>query len=97
MLPSSWVLAIKIRAGGKTNRRPVIGGGRADHVHGAPSRIPRPAVSWLDVKLGLRMLVKQPGLTSVAVFALAVGIPVGLAPSHAARAFETPAALSGAA
>ena len=45
--------------------------------------------SLLDVKLGLRMLVKQPGLTAVAVFALAVGIPVGLTPSHAARVFET--------
>jgi predicted permease len=39
-------------------------------------------VSWLDVKLGLRMLVKRPGLTLVATFALAVGIPVGLAPAH---------------
>ena len=59
------------------------GGGRAGRWGGA-------GVSWLDVKLGLRMLVKQPGLTLVAVFGLAVGIPVGLAPSHAARAFETP-------
>lgn len=47
-------------------------------------RVPRVAPSWLDVKVGLRMLVKQPGLTTVAVFALAVGIPVGLAPGHAA-------------
>ena len=39
-------------------------------------------VSWLDVKLGVRMLGKHPGLTLVATFALAVGIPVGLAPSH---------------
>jgi len=52
-------------------------------------RAPKLGISWLDVKLGLRMLVKQPGLTLVAVFALAVGIPIGLAPSHAARAFET--------
>ncbi|MEQ9400124.1 MAG: ABC transporter permease [Longimicrobiales bacterium] len=40
------------------------------------------AVSWLDVKLGLRMLRKHPGLTLVSTFALAVGIPVGLAPGH---------------
>lgn len=45
-------------------------------------------VSWLDVKLGLRMLPKNPGLTGAAVFALAVGIPVGLAPMHAAKVFE---------
>ncbi|MGD2068871.1 MAG: ABC transporter permease [Gemmatimonadota bacterium] len=39
-------------------------------------------VSWIDVKLGLRMLRKHPGLTLVSTFALAVGIPVGLAPAH---------------
>jgi len=39
-------------------------------------------VSWLDVKLGARMLRKHPGLTLVSTLALAVGIPVGLAPSH---------------
>ncbi|HET6681998.1 MAG TPA: ABC transporter permease [Gemmatimonadaceae bacterium] len=46
--------------------------------------------SWLDVKLGLRMLLKHPMLSLAAVFALAVGIPVGLAPSHIARALEAP-------
>ena len=46
--------------------------------------------SWLDVKLGLRMLPKHPMLNLAAVFALAVGIPVGLAPSHLARALEAP-------
>ena len=34
-------------------------------------RVPKIGFSWLDVKLGLRMLVKHPGLTFVAVFALA--------------------------
>jgi hypothetical protein len=47
-------------------------------------------VSWLDVKLGLRLLLKYPMLNLAAVFALAVGIPVGLAPSHLARALEAP-------
>jgi len=47
-------------------------------------------VSWLDVKLGLRMLLKYPMLNLAAVFALAVGIPVGLAPSHLARVLEAP-------
>lgn len=46
--------------------------------------------SWLDIKLGLRMLPKHPVLNLAAIFALAVGIPVGLAPSHLARALEAP-------
>jgi hypothetical protein len=48
----------------------------------------RLSVSWLDVKLGSRMLLKHPGLTAVSVFALAIGIPVGLAPSWLADAVE---------
>jgi len=51
-------------------------------------RAPQPHVPWLDVKLGLRMLVKHPGLTCVAAFALAIGIPVGLAPMHLVSAVE---------
>jgi putative ABC transport system permease protein len=50
----------------------------------------QPTFSWLDVKFGVRMLVKHPMLNLAAVFALAVGIPVGLAPSHLARALEAP-------
>lgn len=46
--------------------------------------------SWLDVKLALRMLVKHPLLSVAAVFALAVGIPVGIAPTHLAKAVEAP-------
>jgi len=53
-------------------------------------RVPSLGVSWLDVRLGLRLLVKQPGLTGVAVFALAIGIPVGLIPIHAANALQAP-------
>ena len=53
-------------------------------------RMPNLGMSWLDVKLGLRMLVKQPGLTLVAVFALAIGIPVGLVPAHFANAIQAP-------
>lgn len=47
-------------------------------------------VSSIDVKLALRMLVKYPGLTGVAVFALAIGIPTGIAPLHVANAIEAP-------
>jgi len=46
--------------------------------------------SWIDVKIGLRMMVKHPWLTFAAVFALAVGIPVGLAPVHLADAIQAP-------
>ncbi|MEE8117669.1 MAG: ABC transporter permease, partial [Gemmatimonadales bacterium] len=42
------------------------------------------------MKLGLRMLVKHPGMTCVAIFALAIGIPVGLAPGHLVNAIEAP-------
>ena len=38
--------------------------------------------SWLDLKLGIRMLVKHPWLTLVVVFALGIGIPASLAPHH---------------
>jgi predicted permease len=53
---------------------------------------PRPfsPVSWLDLKLGARMLVKHPLLTAVSVFSLAVGIPVGLAPGRILDALEAP-------
>lgn len=47
-------------------------------------------VSMIDVKLGLRMLVKHPLISIAAALALAVGIPVGLAPSHVAAALESP-------
>ncbi len=46
--------------------------------------------SLVDVRLGLRTIVRTPGLSFVAVFALAIGIPVGLAPMHAVDALEQP-------
>jgi predicted permease len=52
--------------------------------------IARLRVSWLDVTYALRLLRKHPMLNLAAVFALAIGIPVGLAPSHIARALEAP-------
>ena len=42
----------------------------------------RLGVSWLDVKLGLRMIFRHPGLTAVALFALSIGIPASLMPIH---------------
>lgn len=46
--------------------------------------------SLVDVRLGLRTIVRTPGLSFVAVGALAIGIPVGLAPMHAVDALERP-------
>ncbi|HUF46508.1 MAG TPA: ABC transporter permease [Vicinamibacterales bacterium] len=40
-------------------------------------RVPRPRVSWLDVKLGVRMLRRYPGLTAVAGLALGFAIAIG--------------------
>ena len=39
-------------------------------------------ISRLDLKLGIRMLVKHPWLTLVVVFALGIGIPASLTPHH---------------
>ena len=47
-------------------------------------------VSPIDVKLAVRMLFKHPGLTGVAVFTLALGIPTSLWPFHVLNLFETP-------
>lgn len=46
--------------------------------------------SWIDFKLGFRMLIKHPVLTLVAVFALAIGIPVGMIPLHIMSAWRAP-------
>jgi putative ABC transport system permease protein len=50
--------------------------------------LPTLGFSWLDLKLGLRMLVKYPGLTLVAVFALSLGIPASLVPMHFLGIFD---------
>ncbi|MEX2048489.1 MAG: ABC transporter permease [Gemmatimonadota bacterium] len=44
--------------------------------------------SWIDVKLGVRMLAKQPILTAVAGLTLALGIPAALMPTHAIGIFQ---------
>jgi hypothetical protein len=38
--------------------------------------------SWIDVKLGMRMMRKFPGASIAIVLALAVGIPLSLLPNH---------------
>jgi predicted permease len=46
--------------------------------------------SLVDLRLGLRAIVRTPWLSFVAVCALAIGIPIGLAPMHAVEALERP-------
>lgn len=58
-------------------------------------KISRPGASWLDVKLAVRMLIRQPGLTLVAIFALAIGIPVGLLPLHVLDSLSRPLPVEG--
>ena len=53
--------------------------------HLAAERLPRrplalnAGVSWIDIKLAARMLVRHPGLTLVAVLGMAVGIAIATA------------------
>lgn len=72
--PQIWVLAVLLRRRSSGPRR-----GRSGL-----------AFSWLDVKLGLRMMRRNPGLTVVAVFALSIGIPASLIPIHAMHAMVAP-------
>ena len=72
--PHTWILAVVLRRRLPHLRRRGWGLG----------------VSWLDVKLGLRMLRRNPGLTIVAVFALSIGIPASLIPLHAIDAMSAP-------
>lgn len=46
--------------------------------------------SLLDLRLGVRSIVKTPLVSAVAACALAIGIPVGLAPWHAVDVLERP-------
>jgi predicted permease len=46
------------------------------------------AFSWIDVKLGVRMLSKQPVLTVVAGLTLAIGIPTALGLTHIMFAYQ---------
>lgn len=54
----------------------------------APGGPEWPAFSWLDVKLGWRLLRKQPLLAAVSLLSLAIGIPLGFAPAHVADAID---------
>jgi putative ABC transport system permease protein len=47
-----------------------------------------PMIQWLDLKLAIRLLLRHPGLTIVGGLALAIGIPIGLAPLHLVQALS---------
>lgn len=47
-------------------------------------------VSWLDLKLGLRMLIKYPGLTLVGGLAMSFGIALGAAYLEVVNDFRRP-------
>ncbi len=72
--PQTWVLALLLRRRQPGHRSGGLGFG----------------FSWLDVKLGLRMLRRNPGLTIVAAFALSIGIPASLIPIHGIAAMGAP-------
>jgi predicted permease len=81
-----WTQALTVRAGAlrrATNRlrsvRPSSVGAR-DRGGGG--------VSWLDVRLGLRMARKHPVMTAASIFALSVGIPASMIPGHVASVTE---------
>lgn len=72
--PQTWVLAIALRRRQRGHRSRAWGVG----------------VSSLDVRLGLRMLLRNPGLTLVSVVALSIGIPASLIPIHGIDAMAAP-------
>jgi predicted permease len=83
-----WTQALTVRAGALRRAasrtravRPSSGGTRERFGAG---------FSWLDVKLGLRMVRKHPVMTLASVFALAVGIPASMIPGHVANVQATP-------
>lgn len=62
---SIWRARLRAGGGGRARPRKRRGGGMWS------------AISWLDVKLGLRMMVKYPGLTLVGGLGIAVAIAIG--------------------
>jgi putative ABC transport system permease protein len=54
------------------------------------SRVPRLRFSWLDFKVGLRMLARYPGLTAVGTVAIAVAIALGTIYFEALNKWQNP-------
>lgn len=70
--PHTWLLAAELRNSSTTRS--------SQRTSILTRRRPYLGASWLDVKLGVRMLAKHPGMTLVIVLALGVGIPASLLP-----------------
>ena len=66
-----------------------VGAWREDRAAPAARRKSGP-FSWLDVKLSLRMLLRNPGLTIVSIITLSIGIPASLIPVHGMNAAFAP-------
>ena len=66
--PDTWRLALALRRAQRRRAGGVPGGALPDRSWMVP------AVSWLDFKVGGRMLVKHPGLTSTAGLAIAFAV-----------------------
>jgi predicted permease len=62
--------------------------GSAASTWGAHRAVEWRLFSWLDVRLGWRLLWKHPLLAAASVITLAIGIPVGVAPAHVAEAID---------
>src|SRR5688572_1409607 len=69
----------------------------ADHVRGRARQRMRQrmnvasGLSWMDVKLGFRMLIRYPGLALVGIFGMAVGIAIAAGAYSMIGAFTDPA------
>lgn len=72
------VIAFATRFGGermRESRAGVRGGGQAS---GGESRGTRSGLSWLDIKLGLRILAKYPGLTFISAVGIALAVALAV-------------------
>ena len=83
-----WTQALSVRRGALRRAARRMQAAHPSRV-GARSRAGA-GISWLDVKLGLRMLGKHPLMTAASVFALSVGIPASMIPEHVADIQEAP-------
>jgi len=76
-----------------TLRQPLVSLGARMSFRSRMSRTLQPGTdigfSWIDVKLGIRMLWKQPILTIVAGLTLALGIPAALIPTHVLNVMDS--------
>jgi predicted permease len=83
-----WAQALTIRAGALQRAAKRVRAAHPSDVGARHANGVRSSISWLDVKLGLRMLRKHPVMTAASLLALAVGIPASMLPGHIANVVE---------